>query len=87
MALFSFLFSPQAKNGHVISTDNVNKLLLCCVTVLQEDEALIQPYCIGYDSDEDALNLQQDQYKLLLEMVSKKVRKQLLSKFSYIYNH
>lgn len=74
MALFNFLFSPLTRNVHVINADNVNQLLLCCLTVLQEDEALIQPYCIGYDSDEDALNVQQDQYKLLLDMVSKKVR-------------
>lgn len=73
MGLMTLLFTPHVQiSSDNVNIDNINKLLLCCLTVLQEHEALI-PYNIEYDSEEEALSIQQENYQCLLYSVFAKV--------------
>ena len=75
MSLVTLLFSPIVQNPlhhNLVNSDNFNKLLHCFLTVLEEDRALT-PYSIGYDSEEEALNIQQESYEYLINALSAKV--------------
>jgi len=78
LSLATLLFPQHPQNPithDIISIEDFNHFFRCCLTVLELNEDLIIPYSIEYDSEEEALTLQQENYKVILNSITAGVSK------------
>ena len=66
------LIIPLAPKNNILNSITFNKVLQCSLTVLKQVDRLT-PYSIAYDSEEEALNLQNDNYQILTNTASTEV--------------
>jgi hypothetical protein len=64
--------SQSIYDRNILSSLNFNKVLSCCLMVLQQDVDFLTPYSVEYDSEEETLNLPQDNYEYLMNVASTK---------------
>jgi hypothetical protein len=67
------IFFPQTQiKINVMYTQNLNNLFACFRNVLNSNQEVL-PYNMGYNSDEEALYIQQDKYMHLINVLTKQV--------------